>query len=56
MLETVGGSSSTAKEGVDIICPGGKVVILGLFEPHAPKPDLFTMMCKEVRIVSTNSS
>eukprot|EP01127_Copromyxa_protea_P014555 TRINITY_DN4081_c0_g1_i3.p1 TRINITY_DN4081_c0_g1~~TRINITY_DN4081_c0_g1_i3.p1 ORF type:complete len:238 (-),score=38.35 TRINITY_DN4081_c0_g1_i3:229-942(-) len=54
ILETVGGKANTAVESVDIISPGGTIVILGLFDHDAPRPHLFPIVCKEVAILGSN--
>jgi threonine dehydrogenase-like Zn-dependent dehydrogenase len=47
-LETVGGKAPTASESVGIVAPGGTVIILGVFEPSAPNPNLMLLLVKEV--------
>jgi len=52
VFETVGGDASTLRDGVQIVAPGGTVVVLGLFHGEPPFPALSALI-KEVRIVGS---
>lgn len=52
VLETVGGSAPTLRQAIQVVAPGGSVVLLGLFHADPPLPAL-TALVKEVRIIGS---
>lgn len=54
VVETVGGSSSSLKDSLEIIKPGGTIVVTGLFNEKAPKINPTLIVTKNVSIHGSN--
>ncbi len=52
VMETVGGTAPTLRQGVDVVAPGGTVVMLGVFHQEPVFPALAALL-KEVRVVGS---
>ena len=52
-IETVGGTADTLTESVNVTRPGGRIVVLGVFEGSPPIPGL-GFMGKEPTMVGSN--
>lgn len=52
VLETVGGTAPTLRQAIQVVAPGGCVVLLGLFHGDPPLPAMAALV-KEVRIIGS---
>jgi threonine dehydrogenase-like Zn-dependent dehydrogenase len=54
VYECVGGETDALDQSVEMCCPGGKAIMLGVFPGHRPI-NLFTLLWKEIDILASNS-
>lgn len=52
VIETVGGTARTLEQAVQVVAPGGRIVVLGVFE-KAPLFPALMLLFKEIRVIGS---